>query len=130
SSPTSSVESSGRVPQSACPRGPACRPRSDRPGCPPTVYRKRDGLPGRGSIGTSRSGSRAARPLHDRDERKESDMAIRQLRSAKIPEPVRAPAALPVPVVQSYWTLRLLYTVAPFLLGLDKFFNLLANWED
>jgi hypothetical protein len=57
-------------------------------------------------------------------------MAIRQLRSAEIPEPLAAPVALPRPVVQSYWTLRFLFTVAPFLLGLDKFFNFLTNWED
>jgi hypothetical protein len=56
--------------------------------------------------------------------------AVRRLRPTDIPEPIVAPAALPAPVVQSYWTLRLLFTVAPFLFGLDKFFNILTNWED
>lgn len=57
-------------------------------------------------------------------------MAVRRLRPIDIPEPIAAPAALPAPVVQSYWTMRILYTVAPILFGLDKFFNLMTNWED
>lgn len=57
-------------------------------------------------------------------------MAVRRLRPIDVPEPIAAPAALPAPVVQSYWTMRILYTVAPILFGLDKFFNLMTNWED
>ena len=30
---------------------------------------------------------------------------------------------------QSWWALRLTYGLIAFLAGLDKFFNLLANWE-
>ena len=56
--------------------------------------------------------------------------AVRRLRPVDVPEPLAAPAVLPRPVIQSYWTLRLLFTVAPFLFGLDKFFNLLTNWEE
>jgi hypothetical protein len=55
--------------------------------------------------------------------------AVRRLRPVDIPEPVAAPAALPAPVIQSYWTMRALFTVAPILFGLDKFFNLMTNWE-
>jgi len=57
-------------------------------------------------------------------------MAVRRLRPSDIPEPIVVPAALPAPVLQSYWTLRALYAVAPILFGLDKFFNLMTNWED
>ena len=56
-------------------------------------------------------------------------MAVRQLRPA-IPEPVAPVAGLPAPVMQSYWLMRALYTVAPILFGLDKFFNLMTNWEE
>jgi len=56
-------------------------------------------------------------------------MAVRRLRPTDIPEPIAAPAVLPAPVIQSYWTLRALYAVAPILFGLDKFFNLMTNWE-
>ena len=30
---------------------------------------------------------------------------------------------------QTWWALRLTYGLVAFLAGLDKFFNLLANWE-
>ena len=33
------------------------------------------------------------------------------------------------PAYQAYQILRLGFTVAPILFGLDKFFNLVANWE-
>ena len=56
--------------------------------------------------------------------------AVRRLRPEAIPEPVTAPASLPAGVVQSFWTMRALYTVAPILFGLDKFFNLMTKWED
>ncbi|WP_108667277.1 hypothetical protein [Euzebya rosea] len=36
---------------------------------------------------------------------------------------------LPVPVIQAFWLLRLGFTVAPILFGLDKFTNVLVDWE-
>src|SRR5215471_583623 len=33
------------------------------------------------------------------------------------------------PAYQAYQILRLAFTVAPIVAGLDKFFNLLVNWE-
>jgi uncharacterized membrane protein YphA (DoxX/SURF4 family) len=34
-----------------------------------------------------------------------------------------------VPLSRTYWILRITYGLVPFLAGLDKFFNLLTNWE-
>jgi len=34
------------------------------------------------------------------------------------------------PVGQAFWIMRVLFTVAPILFGLDKFFNVLVNWTD
>ena len=33
------------------------------------------------------------------------------------------------PAYQAYWILRIGFTVAPILAGLDKFFHLLVNWD-
>jgi hypothetical protein len=33
------------------------------------------------------------------------------------------------PVGQAFWALRAIFTIAPILFGLDKFFNLLVPWE-
>jgi uncharacterized membrane protein len=33
------------------------------------------------------------------------------------------------PAYGAFWVLRLGFTVLPILMGLDKFFNLLTNWE-
>ena len=33
------------------------------------------------------------------------------------------------PLSRTYWILRITYGLVPFLAGLDKFFNLLTNWE-
>jgi hypothetical protein len=33
------------------------------------------------------------------------------------------------PAYQAYWILRVGFTVAPILAGLDKFFHLLVNWD-
>jgi hypothetical protein len=33
------------------------------------------------------------------------------------------------PVYQSFWLLRIGFTVAPIAFGLDKFFHLLVNWD-
>jgi hypothetical protein len=33
------------------------------------------------------------------------------------------------PVVQSFWLLRIAFTVAPILFGLDKFAHVLVNWD-
>jgi uncharacterized membrane protein YphA (DoxX/SURF4 family) len=38
-------------------------------------------------------------------------------------------AAASRPAYQAYQILRLAFTVAPIVAGLDKFFNLLVNWE-
>ena len=34
------------------------------------------------------------------------------------------------PVGQAFWILRVIFTVAPILSGLDKFFNVMVNWTD
>src|SRR3954451_9976288 len=33
------------------------------------------------------------------------------------------------PAYQAFWLLRIAFTVAPIAFGLDKFFNVLVNWE-
>ena len=33
------------------------------------------------------------------------------------------------PAYQSFWLLRIGFTVAPIVFGLDKFFNVLTNWD-
>ena len=33
------------------------------------------------------------------------------------------------PVAQGFWLLRIGFTIAPILAGLDKFFELMVNWE-
>src|SRR4051794_3561498 len=33
------------------------------------------------------------------------------------------------PGYQAFWLLRIAFTVAPILFGLDKYFNVLVNWE-
>lgn len=33
------------------------------------------------------------------------------------------------PVYQAFWLLRIGFTVAPILFGIDKFANVLVNWE-
>ena len=42
--------------------------------------------------------------------------------------PATAPALRTDPARQAYLLLRTLFTVAPILFGLDKFFNLLVDW--
>ena len=34
------------------------------------------------------------------------------------------------PVGQAFWILSVIFTVAPILSGLDKFFNVMVNWTD
>ena len=34
------------------------------------------------------------------------------------------------PVGQSFWIMRVIFTVAPILFGLDKFFNIMIRWTD
>jgi uncharacterized membrane protein YphA (DoxX/SURF4 family) len=41
----------------------------------------------------------------------------------------RNQADLADPVVQAFWLLRIGFTVAPILFGLDKFANLLVDWD-
>jgi hypothetical protein len=36
---------------------------------------------------------------------------------------------LPTPVVQAFWLLRIGFTTAPILFGLDKFANVLVDWD-
>ena len=49
--------------------------------------------------------------------------------------PVSSPARVETarvataPVQQAFWILRLGFTVAPILAGLDKFFHVLVNWD-
>jgi len=38
-------------------------------------------------------------------------------------------SAVPAPALQAYQILRFAFTVAPIVAGLDKFFNLLVNWD-
>jgi uncharacterized membrane protein YphA (DoxX/SURF4 family) len=33
------------------------------------------------------------------------------------------------PAYQAFWLLRIAFTVAPILFGIDKFFNVMVNWE-
>ena len=40
-----------------------------------------------------------------------------------------AAASTSSPAYQAYWILRVGFTVAPILAGLDKFFHLLVNWD-
>jgi len=32
------------------------------------------------------------------------------------------------PLGQAFWTMRIIFTVAPIIFGLDKFFNILVDW--
>lgn len=43
--------------------------------------------------------------------------------------PTHSVSDLDDPVVQSFWLLRLAFTVAPILFGLDKFAHVLVNWD-
>ena len=54
-------------------------------------------------------------------------MALR--RTVAAPEPLAPVAALPSQVMQSYWVMRVLYTIAPLIAGADKFTNILADWK-
>ncbi len=44
-------------------------------------------------------------------------------------EPRLATARAGNPAYQAYWILRLAFTVAPILFGLDKFFHVLVDWD-
>jgi hypothetical protein len=46
-----------------------------------------------------------------------------------VTERTEATTRLPAAVVQAFWLLRIGFTVAPILFGLDKFANLLTDWE-
>ena len=50
-------------------------------------------------------------------------------RTAAAPEPIAPVTGLPPQVVQSYWVMRVLYTIAPIIFGADKFFNVLTDWK-
>jgi hypothetical protein len=39
------------------------------------------------------------------------------------------PASFQDPAYQAFWLLRIAFVVAPILFGLDKFFNVLVDWE-
>jgi len=45
------------------------------------------------------------------------------------PEPTRRRDDLSDPAVQAFWLLRIGFTVAPILFGLDKFAHVLVNWD-
>jgi len=49
--------------------------------------------------------------------------------SPAIASPASARAEASAPAYQAYQILHLGFTVAPIVAGLDKFFNLLTNWE-
>lgn len=49
--------------------------------------------------------------------------------SAPAPQPVNAPAPPDPGAAQAFTLLRTVFTVAPVLFGLDKFFGLLVDWE-
>ena len=44
-------------------------------------------------------------------------------------EPRLAAARVDNPAYQAYWVLRIGFTVAPILFGLDKFFHVLVDWD-
>lgn len=56
-------------------------------------------------------------------------------KSGTSPSPVVAPDAAPVaatldnPVYQSFWLLRIAFTVAPIIFGIDKYAHVLTNWD-
>jgi hypothetical protein len=43
--------------------------------------------------------------------------------------PATGPPSLHDPAYQAFWILRLGFTVAPILFGLDKFFHVLVDWD-
>ncbi|BFU47598.1 hypothetical protein [Krasilnikovia sp. MM14-A1004] len=43
--------------------------------------------------------------------------------------PIASERTLSDPAVQAFWLLRIGFTVAPVLFGLDKFLGLMTNWE-
>lgn len=45
------------------------------------------------------------------------------------PEPRLATARVDNPTYQAYWILRIGFTLAPILFGLDKFFHVLVDWD-
>ena len=49
--------------------------------------------------------------------------------ATRITSQATAEAGVSRPAFQAYQILRLGFTVAPIVAGLDKFFNLLVNWE-
>src|SRR5947209_18056156 len=56
--------------------------------------------------------------------------------SVTSPAPTQAEPATPVrsrlaadPAYQAFWLLRIAFTVAPIVFGVDKFANVLVNWE-
>jgi uncharacterized membrane protein YphA (DoxX/SURF4 family) len=57
-------------------------------------------------------------------------MATSTLAAPAPPAPARpeAPPSLSDPAYQAFWLLRIGFTVAPILFGLDKFFNWMTDW--
>jgi hypothetical protein len=49
--------------------------------------------------------------------------------TATHPEPSTARVDLTDPVTQAFWILRIGFTVAPILFGLDKFAHVLVDWD-
>src|SRR5438105_12471398 len=58
-------------------------------------------------------------------------MTVTTVRPTPTPRPVSAerPANLKDPAYQAFWLLRIGFTVAPILFGIDKFAHVLVNWD-
>jgi hypothetical protein len=52
-------------------------------------------------------------------------------RAAELPrsDAVNRPASFQDPAYQAFWLLRIAFVVAPIVFGLDKFFDVLVDWE-
>lgn len=56
-------------------------------------------------------------------------MAAVRRQAPRIPEPLGLPLGVPAPIGHAYMILRAGFMVVPIVAGLDKFANLLTNWE-
>ncbi len=78
---------------------------------------------------------RRARARRQRRRRVRPRLACAPRRLPRLPRGLREPASLPAgalradPGYQAFTLLRITFTVAPIAFGLDKFFNVLLDWE-